>query len=108
MLRLKGQGVGHCFDILQPITAKQLKVKRGKHESTIMEDDLAHPLNFTTFPLVLSNINLKCYKFYTELATGNMIPLDKLESQLPVTPITCCCMSIHPFWMALMPAVRKK
>lgn len=46
----KVQGAVHCSRILQPITSKQSKVKQGKHESTIMEDYLAHTLNFTAFP----------------------------------------------------------
>ena len=36
-----------------------------------------HTLSISLSSLVVNSINLKCYKFYIELATGNMIPLDK-------------------------------
>lgn len=47
---LKVQRVVQCSEILQPITSKQSKVKRGKHESTITEDYLTRTLNFSAFP----------------------------------------------------------
>lgn len=46
----KVQGAVHCSGVLQPITSKLSKVKRGKLKSTIMEDYLARTLNFTAFP----------------------------------------------------------
>lgn len=75
MLRRKVQGVACCFSILQPITSRLSKVRS---ESTSLLGRLfgTYSLFLLSSPVV-NSINLKCSKFYTELAIGSMIPLGK-------------------------------
>lgn len=54
----------------------------GEGTSLLLGKIIWHRLAISLPSLVANSINMKCYKFYIEIATGNMIPLNKTSKRI--------------------------